>query len=116
VGIYQVGGLPGGYILPICPGMYTLVYALLPPFVGRRRGLCAVCTRPPCVCTDPCVYRFYTFDQNVEEDKPLGTERCLFHPENKPCPARKPGHNGRETRHRKHCCTRTAGIPQPLSK
>jgi len=63
-------------------------------------------------CID--VNHFNTFNHGVEERRVLPDKRVLSHPENKPLSLEKQAQNGKETRYRKHLCTRISGIPEPL--
>jgi len=51
---------------------------------------------------------FYTFNQEVEEERLCEEEILPFNPENKPCPARKPPRKGQQTRYRESSRTREA--------
>jgi len=57
-----------------------------------------------------CGHRLLSVNSSVRDINPDSLsrkKRGLFHPENKPFRPGKPARNGKETRHRKHSCTRT---------
>jgi len=118
------------------PPWVGIYHGGMPPWVGIYHGRYAslyTLYMPPCVYTvyiaSLYMYRSWarlaschvvnvnvSFVRRVKEARVLPKERCLLHPENKPSSLGKPPHYGKETRHRKHPCTRSLGISQPLNK
>ena len=110
-------GIP--WCMPLCimVGIPPCVYASQPSFVGRYTRPCrCCCSRTTVRCTRGVCAGITLLVLRLERGGLCAEECASPNLRINRLPARKRTRRDQETRHRKHPCTRTSGIPQLLLK